>query len=136
LSWSFDPSVTALARQVFPQSADLKAEQDGSQCVIRQTPYGVLELLPIEEGYLIAAQSPPVPPCNLESDPRIRGYPRIRRHLKENGLKLWKLVPTRQLETAIRALAGADEEDAPGPEHSALGGPYVAPLSARPELCG
>ena len=89
----------------FPQYAALvQVKQHGEQYIIQPTPYGVVELLPLEQGFLIAAENPPASaatngePFELDA--------KVRRYLEKNGLRPWKIASDGKCTEVILSLAG------------------------------
>jgi len=104
MDWELNPCASKVAQDAFPQYAALvQVKQHGEQYIIQPTPYGVVELLPLEQGFLIAAENPPASVAlNIESVELDAG---IQRYLEKNGLRPWKIAYNGKCTEIIRSLA-------------------------------
>ena len=133
MDWVLNRSATKAAKNVFPESPQVRVEQHGRQYVIRPTRYGRVALLPLTEGFLVAAERPP---SSAEACLDVFGLDaRLRRYLERNSLRPWKLVQQRECVEVIRSLAAQDDAG-PGEEPAPCFSEYISPLAHDVALAG
>jgi len=88
MEWEPDAESTAIARTVFaPLKCQPVVHRNGRQLVITRTPFGRIEILPVESRLLVVAERPP---CDAPGFDPARCPPNVRQHMVANGLRAWK----------------------------------------------
>jgi hypothetical protein len=128
MMWKPYNSGTATAREVFPDYLPRVFSNGRRQYVLEPTPFGRVELVGLERGFVVAATEPP--PGKL-LDPDLLP-PRLVRHLQSHGLRPWKVIQSADCSEAIRALVLAEPEEASG----VVAIPFLAPIVSASELLG
>jgi len=130
MSWRPDNRATAIAREVFPNHAPSVLFNGERQYVLDPTPFGRVELVGFEQGFVVAAEHPP-PGAMIDPG---RLPQRLVGHLDTHGLRPWKVVRSDDCSEVIRALVVAE----PGPAGASNGVsiPFVSPISSSSELLG
>ena len=97
--WKNDPELAKAAGRILGAEG-VTARRNGDQVLLRGTPYGRVEILRLEGGYLVAAERPPSGPAAgapLSED--------LRHHLEKHELQPVFTVRTEDPADALRALA-------------------------------
>ncbi|NQT11393.1 MAG: hypothetical protein HQ582_01505, partial [Planctomycetes bacterium] len=131
--WKTDNQATEVARRAFPEHAPRVLSNGKRQYVLEPTPYGRVELVGLDRGFMVAAEEPPggarISPEALP--------PRLVKHLETHGLHAWKVVQSDDYSEVIRGLARGepDEEgELAVPEREMI--PFVTTVDASAELLG
>ncbi|HUT91709.1 MAG TPA: hypothetical protein VMY37_19575 [Thermoguttaceae bacterium] len=128
--WETDNRATETAREVFPDHAPRVLSNGKRQYVLQPTPFGRVELVGFDNGFVVAAERPP-PGALIDRDLLPQ---RLLGHLQTHGLRAWKVVYSDDCTEAIRALV-REEPD----ETASLGGasiPFVCPITSSSGLLG
>jgi hypothetical protein len=135
MDWELNPCATKVAKDIFPQyAANVRVKQHGEQYLIQPTPYGVIELLPLQRGFLIAAENPP-PSAAVNIDPAELDV-RIQHYLEKNGLRPWKITSNGKCTEVIRLLAAEKDVEGQGQEAIPPFSQYISGLNRTGALVG
>ena len=132
MQWRTDKQATQKARALFDGHRPT-VYSNGSQYVVQHTPYGRVELLPLQQGkqLLLAAETPPdqgtraVPPLS----------PEIMEHLSRNHLMPWRVLPRQEIGDLLMHIAHPDapvQDDGDGVESASL----LGAMEPTPPLVG
>jgi len=134
--WETDNRATETAREVFPDHAPRVLCNGKRQYVLQPTPFGRVELVGFDNGFVVAAERPP-PGAVIDPDLLPQ---RLLGHLETHGLRAWKVVYSDDCAEAIRALVREEPEGNPlSGEGSPSGGvpiPFVCPITSSSGLLG
>jgi len=134
--WETDTRATATAREVFPDHPTRVLCNGKRQYVLQPTPFGRVELVGFDNGFVVAAERPP---RDAVIDPDLLPQ-RLIGHLEMHGLRAWKVVYSDDCAEAIRALVRAEpDESPPSGAGSPPGGPpipFISPITASSGLLG
>jgi hypothetical protein len=128
--WKADNQATRTAREVFPDHLPRVFCNGRRQYVLEPTPFGRVELVGLERGFVVAAEHPPPGPV---IDPT-RLPQKLLGHLDSHGLQAWKVIPSDDCAEAIRALVLAEPE--PDEASGEVAIPFLSPIASSSELLG
>ena len=128
--WKTDNQATATAREVFPDHFPRVLSNGKRQYVLEPTPFGRVELVGIEHGFVVAAERPP---SDVLIDPE-RLPKRLVGHLDTHGLRPWKVVDSEDCSEVIRALVEAESRQRAALSEVSI--PFVSRITSSAELLG
>ena len=128
--WKTDNQATRTAREVFPDHLPRVFSNGRRQYVLEPTPFGRVELVGLERGFVVAAEHPP-PGATIDPERLPR---RLAGHLDSHGLQAWKVIPSDDCSEAIRALVLAEPDPSGASGGAAI--PFLSPIVSSSELLG
>jgi len=128
--WKTDNQATETAREVFPKHLPRVVSNGKRQYLVEPTPFGRVELVGMDHGFVVAAEKPP---AGALIDPD-RLPERLVGHLNGNGLRPWKVVYSDDCSDVIRALVVAESGRRPAMGEVSI--PFVSPITSSAELLG